>query len=83
MTFHLAGGSGGFAHFLDQLAPGVERWWAELGQPTLTPAVREKLTRGIADEVGERSMGDITAERDRALLGIIEALQTARRAGSR
>ncbi len=78
MTFHLAGGVGGFAHFLAQLGPGIERWWADLGQPSLTPEVSAKLAAGLADEVGPRRMEDITSERDRALIGILEAVKKAR-----
>lgn len=78
MTFHLAGGVGGFPHFLAQLGPGVERWWADLGQPSLTPEVSAKLTAGIVEEVGDRRMDDITAARDAALIGIQEVLQKTR-----
>jgi 3-hydroxyacyl-CoA dehydrogenase len=31
LTFHLAGGSGGIGHFLDQFAGPMEAWWETLG----------------------------------------------------
>jgi 3-hydroxyacyl-CoA dehydrogenase len=43
LTFHLAGGTGGISHFLDQFAGPMEGWWQDLGRPELTTAVREKI----------------------------------------
>src|ERR671928_29724 len=48
LTFHLAGGAGGMAHFLEQLGPPLEGWWDDLGSPSLTPEVRQALTEGVA-----------------------------------
>ena len=41
LTFHLAGGVGGIDHFLDQFAAPMSSWWETLGNPTLTPELRE------------------------------------------
>jgi carnitine 3-dehydrogenase len=80
LTFHLAGGTGGYRHFFEQLAPGVERWWGDLGTPRLTDDVKAALGAGIEQAIGGRSYGDLTGSRDEALLGILEALAEARRA---
>jgi len=79
MTFNLAGGIGGFAHFLSQLGPNVENWWADLGEPSLTPEVKSKLMTGMDEQVGKRSLDELNGERDRALIGILVALQQARK----
>src|SRR6266436_6229706 len=50
LTFHLAGGAGGMAHFLEQLGPPVEGWWDELGNPRLTPEIGQALAAGVAAE---------------------------------
>jgi carnitine 3-dehydrogenase len=71
LTFHLAGGAGGMAHFLDQLGPPLESWWGDLGSPSLTPEVRQELTRGVVAEAADRDIADLTAERDRFLTDLL------------
>lgn len=73
-TFHLAGGEGGMAHFLEHLGAPMESWWQDLGAPRLTPEVRRKIVEGVAQAVGGRSIGELAAERDRRLLAILAAL---------
>lgn len=76
LTFHLAGGSGGMAHFLDQLGPPLEGWWDDLGSPSLTPEVRAALAEGVAAEAGIRDIDALAAERDRFLIDLL-ALKTS------
>ncbi len=78
LTFHLAGGSGGMAHFLEQLGPPLESWWDDLGSPRLTPDVRAALAKGVAAEAGTRDIAALAAERDRFLVDLL-ALKRASR----
>ena len=71
LTFHLAGGDGGMAHFLAQLGPPLESWWDDLGSPSLTPEVRDALTAGIAVEAGGRNIAALAAARDRFLIDLL------------
>jgi 3-hydroxyacyl-CoA dehydrogenase len=75
MGYHLGGGSGGLAHYLDHLGPSQERRWATLGTPSLTPEIRALLIAGIEAEAAGRSLPDLEAERD---AGLIAALQARR-----
>ncbi len=70
LIFHLAGGMGGIAHFLDQFAGPIEDWWRDLGQPQLTETVRRKLAEGIAAAAG-RGIDALAAERDRLLVELL------------
>jgi hypothetical protein len=70
LTFHLAGGSGGIGHFLDQFAGPMEAWWETLGQPHLTAEVRGAITAGVAAEAAGRSIDELAAERDRLLVAM-------------
>ncbi len=72
LTFHLAGGSGGMAHFLEQLGPPLESWWNDLGSPLLTPEVRAALAEGVVAEAGGRDIATLAAERDRFLVDLLE-----------
>ena len=71
LIFHLAGGAGGMAHFLNELGPPVESWWDDLGSPSLTPEVRAALTEGVAAETGGRDIAALAAERDRFLIDLL------------
>jgi 3-hydroxyacyl-CoA dehydrogenase len=77
LTFHLAGGTGGIAHFLEQLGPPLESWWDELGNPRLTPEIGQALIAGVAAEAEGRDIGALAAERDRFLVDLL-ALKGAR-----
>jgi carnitine 3-dehydrogenase len=77
LTFHLAGGSGGMAHFLEQLGPPLESWWDDLGSPRLTPEVRGALAEGVAAEAGGRDIATLAAERDRFLVDLLELKKSA------
>lgn len=74
MTYHLGGGEGGIAHYLEHLGPSQERRWAALGNPSLGPEVRERIVAGVAEEAAGRSIADLEAERDAALMGLLRLL---------
>src|SRR5207253_504858 len=81
LTFHLAGGTGGIAHFLEQLGPPLESWWDDLGSPRLTPEISRALTAGVAAEADGRDIAALTAERDRFLVDLL-VLKADRQGGS-
>ncbi len=70
-TQHLSGGPGGLAHVLDHLGPPMADWWADLGQPELTPALVETLVAAVDDEFEGTSADDVRSRRDRALLDLM------------
>lgn len=74
LTFHLGGGTGGMAHFYDHLVPAMQTWWADLGTPVMDTALRQQLVDGVKQEVGDRSIADLAAERDRKLIDILNVL---------
>jgi carnitine 3-dehydrogenase len=79
LTFHLAGGEGGMAHFMPHLGVTLARdWWPLLGNPELTPAIQKQIVEGVEDEADGRTISELAAERDRCLIAILEALKTAR-----
>jgi hypothetical protein len=47
-------------------------WWKTLGSPVLSPEVHKKLIDSVHAEAGSRSIGELAAERDEVLLGLIE-----------
>jgi carnitine 3-dehydrogenase len=79
LTFHLAGGEGGMAHMLDHFGPSLKSPWTRLDAPELTKKLRDAVVEGCEDEAGERTIADLVAERDRAIIAIQEAVGQARR----
>lgn len=79
MAYHLGGGPGGIAHYLQHLGPSQERRWADLGTPRLTPEVCQMLRDGIAEEAAGRSIEMLEEERDAALVAALKLRQKANR----
>jgi 3-hydroxyacyl-CoA dehydrogenase len=73
LTQHLSGGAGGIAHVLEHLGPPAEQWWADLGDPHLTPELSQKIIAGVAEELADTDESLITAERDRLLALMLAA----------
>ncbi|KWA34081.1 3-hydroxyacyl-CoA dehydrogenase NAD-binding domain-containing protein [Burkholderia multivorans] len=77
LTYHLGGGAGGIAHFLEHLSGPMTSWWNDLGTPSFDPDVDRKLIDGLRTIQGERSMQDLAAERDRLLVELIDARRSS------
>lgn len=74
MLYHLGGGDGGYAKYLEHLGPTQEARWRDLGTPQLTAAVRRLLVEGVEAETSGRSLAVLSQQRDAALAAILEAL---------
>lgn len=72
MIFNLAGGEGGYKHFLDHIGPAMEDWWRDLGTPQLGPDVNAALIDGVKQEAAGRSRTDLVKQRDAALIALIK-----------
>ncbi|MBJ9917053.1 3-hydroxyacyl-CoA dehydrogenase [Burkholderia cenocepacia] len=73
LTYHLGGGAGGIAHFLEHLSGPITSWWDDLGTPSFDPEVDRKLNDELRAIQGERSLQELAAERDRLLVELIDA----------
>ena len=72
LVYHLGGGDGGYAHYLDHLGPSQETRWKDLGVAALSGETKEKLINGLTETLGEASMSDLRAKRDAALIGLLK-----------
>ena len=73
MTYHLGGGAGGIRHYLDHLGPSQVRRWESLGRPALSDAVKDAIVEGVEAEAAGRTLPELEARRDRALIDILKA----------
>jgi len=72
LTFHMAGGEGGMAHFMSHIGPAIQGWMDDLGQTRLTPEVQKAIINGVTEEAAGRSMADLQRWRDRKLIEILK-----------
>jgi carnitine 3-dehydrogenase len=72
LTFHMAGGEGGMAHFMSHIGPAIQGWMDDLGETRLTPQVQNTIIEGVAEEAAGRSMADLQRWRDRKLIEILK-----------
>ena len=63
-VFHLAGGAGGMARFLDVLGPAFQSVFDDLGRPVLDQSMADLLVRGM-ERHDARPVTAIAAERNR------------------
>ncbi len=69
-TFHLGGGPGGIAEFLDKLGGAVESWWQDLADfKEMTPSMKEKLIEGVKDLP---DWSDLRAQRNEKLVEVLK-----------
>ena len=73
MTYHLGGGNGGMAHYLEHLGPSQESRWADLGSPSLTPEVCAALISGVKAEAKGKSLRELEEIRDTGLMRLLVA----------
>ena len=80
MAFHVACGAGGMATNLDQFGPALKLPWTRLEAPELDKELRDRMVDGCNDIAGDRHFSEMAAERDRAIVGILNAIKTAKSA---
>lgn len=73
MNLHLSGGAGGIEHLLAHLGGPIEDWWKDLGAPSMTAELKQKVAQGVSEELGARRTADLEAARDTLLLDLIRA----------
>ena len=75
LLYHLGGGPGGIAHYLEHLGPSQVKRWAELKTPELTEELKRVVVDGVSAEAAGRGVTELEAERDAALIVLLEALR--------
>lgn len=76
MIYHLGGGPGGIANFIDHLGPAVESWLADMATwHRLPPETREVLEDGVERAMGDQTLASLARWRDEKLIGVLKALR--------
>lgn len=75
MTYHLAGGEGGMAHFLSQFDPELELPWTDLGFPKWSDELEQKLISGCEEQAQGKTYQQWASKRNAVLVDIIKVLE--------
>jgi len=71
LNLELSGGEGGISHNLTHMGPAIEDWWNDLGSVSLTPDLIATFAAGVKEELGDRNIKNVAAERDALLLELL------------
>ena len=75
MIYHLAGGKGGIANFIDHIGENKKRLWKDIATWNILPArAKEVLVEGINEQMGDRKLEDLERWRDEKLIGLLKQI---------
>jgi len=75
MVYHLGGGKGGIEYLMRHIGESKSKWLKTMATWTETPeSAVEKAINGVEDMVGDRSLEELEAWRDRYLLALNKLL---------
>jgi len=71
LQWHLGGGSGGIKHFMDHLMDPMAGMFKTLGNPEITPALKQTIVEGVLKEAGNQSVDQLAKEENEMLVGLL------------
>jgi carnitine 3-dehydrogenase len=69
LQWHVGGGAGGIAHFMDHLMDGLVGLMKSLGTPEVTPELKQIIVKGVLEEAGERTVDELARRENRVMVG--------------
>lgn len=72
LIYHLGGGAGGYAGYLDHLGPTQEARWQDLGHPVLDAPLKARLVEGLDAELSALDQETLRNRRDAALVALAQ-----------
>ena len=75
-TYRVAGGVGGFRHFMEQFGPTLGLPWTKLmDTPDFTPELVDTIVEQSDDQSGAHTIRELERVRDRNLVGFLKVLE--------
>ncbi len=71
LQWHLGGGAGGIQHFMEQLMDPMAGMFKVLGNPQVTPELKQTIADGVLQEAGNRSVEQLAKEENELLVGLL------------
>jgi len=66
------------AHMLDHFGPSLKSPWTRLEAPALTRELRDAVVDGCDKAAAGKSIAELVAERDRAVIAVQRAVRASR-----
>ena len=71
LQWHLGGGAGGIKHFMEHLMDPLFAMMKALGNPQLTPELKQTIIDGVMRETGGRSVDQLAQDENRVIIGLM------------
>ena len=71
LQWHLGGGQGGIQHFMDHLMDPLAGLMKALGNPDVTPELKQTVADGVLQMAGNRSVDQLAEEENEVLTGLL------------
>jgi carnitine 3-dehydrogenase len=70
LQWHLGGGAGGIAHFMEHLMDGLAGLMKSLGTPEVTPELKQLIVKGVLEEAGGRTVEELARRENEVMAGL-------------
>jgi 3-hydroxyacyl-CoA dehydrogenase len=72
LQWHLGGGGGGIKHFMEHLMDPLAGMMKALGNPNITPELKQTVIEGAMREAGGRSVDQLAQEENHVIIGLLK-----------
>src|ERR1700751_909361 len=71
LQWHLGGGAGGINHFMEQLMDPLAAMMKTLGNPQVTPELKQTVVDGVIREAAGHSVDEVAREENEVIIGLL------------
>jgi carnitine 3-dehydrogenase len=71
LQWHVGGGAGGINHFMEHLMEPLTGMMKSLGNPQITPQLKQIIIDGVTRETESRSVDDLAQEENKLIVGYL------------
>jgi 3-hydroxyacyl-CoA dehydrogenase len=71
LQWHVGGGAGGINHFMEHLMDPLTGMMKSLGNPQLTPQLKQAIIDGVTNEAANRSVDELAQEENELIVGYL------------
>jgi 3-hydroxyacyl-CoA dehydrogenase len=72
LQWHVGGGEGGIHHFMEHLMDGLTGLMKGIGNPQVTPELKETIIEGVMRAAGSRSVNQLAQSENDVLVGLLK-----------
>src|SRR3984885_8186643 len=72
LQWHLGGGAEGIKHFMEQLMDPLAAMMKTLGDPRVTPELKQTITDGVLREAAGRSVDELAQNENEVIIGLLK-----------